>query len=121
MKSIADARQCVDMLRALDFINQHPEYIKYKQMLEPYRKHIKRAQDARCEVRNRCDREKREWLKGHEEFDEIEQHLIESLEPTMRQSEYQELDKAYQEKKKADSIDRWKKLPIIIFGSGFLP
>lgn len=122
MKRIAEAWECVDMLRALDFINQHPEYNEYKQKLIPYSTHIKRAQGARNEIRDRCDREKREWLKGHEEFDAIEQHLIESLKPpAMPQSEYQALDRAYQEQKKTDSIERWNKLPIIIFGGGFLP
>ena len=99
IKDIAEAKKCVALLLALDFINNHPEHAEYKQKLEPYMTYIKRARDARNKIRERCDREKREWLKGPEEYDAIEQHLIESLKPTMPQSEYQTLDRAYQEQK----------------------
>lgn len=121
IKEIYESRKCVDFLRALDFINQNPEYAAYKQKLAPHNALIKRARAARDQVRERCNSENREWLKGHEEYCAIEQHLIKSLGPSMKQSEYQALERAYLEQKKTESIERWKRSPISILGGGFLP
>lgn len=118
IKHLSEARKCVALLATLDFVIHNPEHSSVKKKLMPHAELIKRARDARDQIRKRCDLEKREWLKGGEEYDAIERQLIKSFAPRLSQSEFQELERAYLEKLKTESIERWRRLPIVILQGG---
>lgn len=114
---IARVRKGVSLLAALDYANRNPKDAgSFKSGLsEEDRNLIQKAREARKELKTTpCPPQ----MFSPEEYCEIERRMIVFQRQAMKQSEYQDLVKAYDAHIQAESIKRWETIPIQIVQGG---